>query len=50
MGTDAAGLPIGLQIVGPELGEPVVFRVAKAIENLVGFDATPALATSEGAA
>ncbi len=50
VGLDGAGLPIGLQIIGPALGEPIVFRVAKVVEDLVGFDAAPALATSEGAA
>jgi aspartyl-tRNA(Asn)/glutamyl-tRNA(Gln) amidotransferase subunit A len=31
-GFDSAGLPIGLQLVGPMLGEPVLFRVAAAFE------------------
>ncbi len=31
-GTDAAGLPIGVQVLAPALGEPVMFRVARAIE------------------
>ena len=32
-GTDAAGLPIGVQVIAPALGEPVMFRVARAIEE-----------------
>jgi aspartyl-tRNA(Asn)/glutamyl-tRNA(Gln) amidotransferase subunit A len=34
VGTDAAGLPIGLHIVGPLDGEPQIFRVAAALERL----------------
>ena len=49
-GVDRNGLPIGFQILAPALGEPVMFRAAKAVETLVGFDARPMLATSEGAA
>ena len=50
VGLDSGGLPIGLQVLAPALGEAVLFRVAKAVESLVGSDARPALATSEGAA
>jgi aspartyl-tRNA(Asn)/glutamyl-tRNA(Gln) amidotransferase subunit A len=49
-GLDDAGLPIGFQILAPALGEAALFRAAAAVERLVGFDARPALATSEGAA
>jgi aspartyl-tRNA(Asn)/glutamyl-tRNA(Gln) amidotransferase subunit A len=31
-GADRSGLPIGLQVLAPALGEPVMFRVARAIE------------------
>ena len=31
-GTGAAGLPVGVQVLAPALGEPVMFRVARAIE------------------
>jgi aspartyl-tRNA(Asn)/glutamyl-tRNA(Gln) amidotransferase subunit A len=49
-GLDSSGLPIGFQILAPALGEAVMFRVARAVEALSGFDRRPALATSEGAA
>jgi len=32
-GFDSAGLPIGLQLMGPMLGEPVLFRIAAALEE-----------------
>jgi aspartyl-tRNA(Asn)/glutamyl-tRNA(Gln) amidotransferase subunit A len=50
VGLDESGLPIGFQVLGPALGDGTVFRVARAVESLVGFEARPALATSEGAA
>ena len=50
VGLDESGLPIGFQVLGPALGDDTVFRVARAVESLVGFEARPALATSEGAA
>ncbi|MBA3653144.1 MAG: Asp-tRNA(Asn)/Glu-tRNA(Gln) amidotransferase subunit GatA [Actinobacteria bacterium] len=31
--TDGAGLPVGVQVMAPALGEPVMFRVAAAIER-----------------
>jgi aspartyl-tRNA(Asn)/glutamyl-tRNA(Gln) amidotransferase subunit A len=31
-GADGTGLPIGVQVLAPALGEPVMFRVARAIE------------------
>jgi aspartyl-tRNA(Asn)/glutamyl-tRNA(Gln) amidotransferase subunit A len=49
-GVDDAGLPIGFQVLAPALAEPLMFRVAQAVEDLAGFDARPALASSEGAA
>ena len=33
MGTDADGLPIGVQVLAPALGETVMFQVAAAIES-----------------
>jgi aspartyl-tRNA(Asn)/glutamyl-tRNA(Gln) amidotransferase subunit A len=47
---DATGLPIGIQVMAPALGEQTMFRVAAAIERAAGFTDRPALATSEGAA
>jgi aspartyl-tRNA(Asn)/glutamyl-tRNA(Gln) amidotransferase subunit A len=44
---DAAGLPIGFQVMAPALGEETMFRVAAEVERLAGFSARPALATSE---
>ncbi len=32
-GADASGLPIGVQVLAPALGEPVMFQVARAIEQ-----------------
>src|SRR5690606_38083603 len=31
-GTDESGLPVGVQVMAPALGEPVMFRVAAALE------------------
>ncbi len=41
VGTDDAGLPVGLQVMAPVLGEAVLFRVARALEADLRFDATP---------
>jgi aspartyl-tRNA(Asn)/glutamyl-tRNA(Gln) amidotransferase subunit A len=46
IGLDAAGLPIGFQIMAPALGEKVMFQTAAAVEALAGFDARPAMAVS----
>jgi aspartyl-tRNA(Asn)/glutamyl-tRNA(Gln) amidotransferase subunit A len=32
-GTDGDGLPIGVQVLAPALGEPVMFRVARTVEE-----------------
>ena len=40
-GLDDEGLPVGLQLMGPHLGEPVLFRVAAALEADLGFDPAP---------
>jgi aspartyl-tRNA(Asn)/glutamyl-tRNA(Gln) amidotransferase subunit A len=42
-GLDEAGLPVGLQLTAPILGEPMLLRVAHALEGAIGFDARPAL-------
>ncbi len=33
-GTGEAGMPVGVQVLAPALGEPVMFRVASALEEL----------------
>jgi aspartyl-tRNA(Asn)/glutamyl-tRNA(Gln) amidotransferase subunit A len=35
-GTGDAGLPIGVQVLAPALGEPTMFRAARAIEQVAG--------------
>jgi aspartyl-tRNA(Asn)/glutamyl-tRNA(Gln) amidotransferase subunit A len=42
-GLDAAGLPIGLQLTAPVLGEPVLLRAAAALESDLGLDLRPPL-------
>jgi aspartyl-tRNA(Asn)/glutamyl-tRNA(Gln) amidotransferase subunit A len=34
-----AGLPVGAQLVAPHFGEPVMFRVAAALERALGPEA-----------
>ena len=36
------GLPVGLQIVGPQFSENALFRVGHALEQAIGFDPVPA--------
>ena len=40
------GLPVGFQIIGPLLGESVVFQVAAALEDAVGFSARPPIVSA----
>ncbi|HZB22265.1 MAG TPA: Asp-tRNA(Asn)/Glu-tRNA(Gln) amidotransferase subunit GatA [Gaiellaceae bacterium] len=35
------GLPVGLQILGPQFAENTLFRVGHALENAIGFDYVP---------
>jgi aspartyl-tRNA(Asn)/glutamyl-tRNA(Gln) amidotransferase subunit A len=42
-GLDEAGLPVGLQLTAPVLGEPTLFRVAHSLEREIAFEARPAL-------
>jgi aspartyl-tRNA(Asn)/glutamyl-tRNA(Gln) amidotransferase subunit A len=43
-GFDGQGLPIGVQLIGPSLGEPTLYRVASALEAALGVaDRRPAL-------
>jgi aspartyl-tRNA(Asn)/glutamyl-tRNA(Gln) amidotransferase subunit A len=42
-GLDAGGLPIGVQVLAPALGEAVLLRAARALEAGFAFTARPAL-------
>ncbi len=44
VGNDGSGLPIGFQVLAPALGEEVMFRVAQAVEDLMGRSPMPVLA------
>ena len=35
------GLPVGLQLIGPQFGENTLFRAAHALEQAIGFDVVP---------
>src|SRR5262249_14209900 len=35
------GLPVGLQLVGPQFAENLLFRVGHALEQAIGFDTVP---------
>jgi aspartyl-tRNA(Asn)/glutamyl-tRNA(Gln) amidotransferase subunit A len=37
----AAGLPVGLQLIGPQFSENVLFRAGHALERALGFDGVP---------
>ncbi len=43
VGNDSAGLPIGFQVLAPALGEATMFRVAQAVEDLMGRAPMPVL-------
>jgi aspartyl-tRNA(Asn)/glutamyl-tRNA(Gln) amidotransferase subunit A len=43
-GVDADGLPVGVQVLAPALGEPAMFQVAAAIERAAPVPVAPALA------
>jgi aspartyl-tRNA(Asn)/glutamyl-tRNA(Gln) amidotransferase subunit A len=36
------GLPVGLQIIGPQFSENTLFRTGYALEQAIGFDPVPA--------
>ncbi len=42
-GLDGAGLPVGVQVLAPALGEAVMFRAARALEAGFGFAPRPVL-------
>ena len=35
------GLPVGLQLIGPQFGENMLFRVGHALEHAIAFDTVP---------
>ena len=35
------GLPVGLQLIGPQFGENTIFKVGHALEQAIGFDSVP---------
>jgi aspartyl-tRNA(Asn)/glutamyl-tRNA(Gln) amidotransferase subunit A len=35
------GLPVGLQLIGPQFSENTIFKVAHALEQAIGFDPVP---------
>jgi aspartyl-tRNA(Asn)/glutamyl-tRNA(Gln) amidotransferase subunit A len=35
------GLPVGLQLIGPQFAENTLFRVGHALEQAIGFDVVP---------
>ena len=35
------GLPVGIQLVGPQFSENALFRAGHALERAIGFDAVP---------
>ena len=36
------GLPMGLQLIGPQFSENTLFRIGHALEQAIGFDPVPA--------
>jgi len=46
VGTDDAGLPIGVQVLAPALGEVTMMRVAAAVEDAAPELAVPMMAAS----
>ncbi len=45
-GLTATGIPVGLQLIGPQHGDLVVLRSAAALEEAVGFDASAPVAAA----
>jgi aspartyl-tRNA(Asn)/glutamyl-tRNA(Gln) amidotransferase subunit A len=46
IGLDSRGLPIGFQVMAPALGEAVMFRAARAVEELAVFTSRPGLSAA----
>jgi aspartyl-tRNA(Asn)/glutamyl-tRNA(Gln) amidotransferase subunit A len=42
------GLPVGLQLIGPQFGENTIFRAGHALEQAIGFDYVPVRLRKEG--
>jgi Asp-tRNA(Asn)/Glu-tRNA(Gln) amidotransferase A subunit family amidase len=40
---------VGIQLTGPVLSEPIVLRVANALEGALGFEARPPLVAGSAA-
>jgi aspartyl-tRNA(Asn)/glutamyl-tRNA(Gln) amidotransferase subunit A len=36
------GLPVGVQLIGPQFAENTLFKVGYALEQVIGFDPVPA--------
>ena len=47
-GTDGAGLPIGVQLLGPALGETTMFRAAAVLEHSARGDGANAERHGDG--
>ena len=48
-GLSASGLPVGIQLVGPQHGDLVVLRSAAALEQAIGFDQVAPFPAAAGA-
>ncbi|HSD49063.1 MAG TPA: Asp-tRNA(Asn)/Glu-tRNA(Gln) amidotransferase subunit GatA [Actinomycetota bacterium] len=47
-GLDETGLPVGVQLTAPILGEAILLRAADALEHAIGFDAVPPIVRDLG--
>ena len=47
-GMDERGLPVGVQLTAATLAEPLLLRVAHALETAIGFDAVPSVVAELG--
>ena len=37
----SGGLPVGLQLIGPQFSENTLFKLGHALEQAIGFDPVP---------